>query len=119
VGRRCRQPRWLSAALPLWHSATLTLRFASRWLLILYKREFAPHDTMRLWEALWASKDKLMHLFYALAILRQHKHKIMEEEMEFDDVCIPPFPPNTHVCIPPLPPPTPPTAHVLCLNPEP
>lgn len=86
MGRRCRQPRWLSAALPLWHSATLTLRFASRWLLILYKREFAPHDTMRLWEALWASKDKLMHLFYALAILRQHKHKIMEEEMEFDEV---------------------------------
>jgi len=60
--------------------------FCFRWLLILYKREFAPQETMRLWEALWSSQDKLLHLFYALAILRQHKHKMMQEEMEFDEV---------------------------------
>jgi TBC1 domain family member 15 len=41
---------------------------------------------MRLWEALWGSQDKLLHLFCALAILRQHKHKMMQQEMEFDDV---------------------------------
>lgn len=41
---------------------------------------------MRLWEALWGSQDKLLHLFYALAILRQHKHTMMQQEMEFDEV---------------------------------
>ena len=41
---------------------------------------------MRLWEALWGSQDKPLHLVYALAILRQHTHKMMQQEMEFDDV---------------------------------
>jgi hypothetical protein len=41
---------------------------------------------MRLWEALWGSQDKPLHLVYALAILRQHKHKMIQQEMEFDKV---------------------------------
>ena len=34
---------------------------------------------MRLWEALWGSQDKPLHLVYALAILRQHKHKMIQQ----------------------------------------
>jgi len=60
--------------------------FCFRWLLIIFKREFSPDATMRLWETLWASNDSHLALFVALAILRQHKRKILEEEMEFDEV---------------------------------
>lgn len=60
--------------------------FCFRWLLIMYKREFVPDDTARLWEALWASKDKKLHLYLAIALLRQHMTQMMEEDMEFDGV---------------------------------
>ena len=60
--------------------------FCFRWLLIRFKREFETKDTMRLWEALWASQDPHLHLFVALAILRQHKAHMMAEDMGFDEV---------------------------------
>lgn len=62
------------------------LYFCFRWLLIRFKREFETKDTMRLWEALWASQDPHLHLFVALAILRQHKAHMMAEDMGFDEV---------------------------------
>ena len=33
-----------------------------------------------------ASKDKQLHLFVAVAIMRSYKKDIMDEEMEFDEI---------------------------------
>ena len=60
--------------------------FCFRWVLIQFKREFTPADTMRLWEACWAAKDPHLHLFVAIGILRKHKQRMMEEQMGFDEV---------------------------------
>ena len=60
--------------------------FCFRWVLIQFKREFTAEDTMRLWEACWAAKDQHLHLFVAIGILRKHKRRMMEEQMEFDEV---------------------------------
>jgi len=63
------------------------LYFCFRWLLILYKREFPLTEVLRLWEALWSRvRGEHLHLFFAVAIMRQHKATITGQEMGFDDV---------------------------------
>ncbi|KAI9263079.1 rab-GTPase-TBC domain-containing protein [Sporodiniella umbellata] len=61
--------------------------FCFRWLLVLYKREFAWDDMLKLWEVLWTDQltDKF-HLFIALAILDKHRDHIMTYLKNFDEV---------------------------------
>ncbi|KAI5069146.1 hypothetical protein GOP47_0015447 [Adiantum capillus-veneris] len=59
--------------------------FCFRWLLIQFKREFPYEDVMRLWEVLWTNHlTEHLHLYICVALLKAHKKKIIEEEMDFD-----------------------------------
>ncbi|MCO5568726.1 hypothetical protein L7F22_022425 [Adiantum nelumboides] len=59
--------------------------FCFRWLLIQFKREFPYEDVMRLWEVLWTNHlTEHLHLYICVALLKAHKKKIVEEEMDFD-----------------------------------
>lgn len=59
--------------------------FCFRWLLIQFKREFSYEDVIRLWEALWTNHlTEHLHLYICVALLKAHKKKIIEEEMDFD-----------------------------------
>jgi len=63
------------------------LFFCYRWMLILFKREFPFHDTLRLWEILWSEHlAKDFHLFVAAGILMKHRQTMFSEEMEFDSI---------------------------------
>lgn len=63
----------------------LNFFFCFRWLLIQFKREFAYEDVIRLWEALWTNHlTEHLHLYICVALLKLHKKKIIEEEMDFD-----------------------------------
>ncbi|KAJ8753176.1 hypothetical protein K2173_017755 [Erythroxylum novogranatense] len=59
--------------------------FCFRWILIQFKREFEYGQTMRLWEVLWTHYlSEHLHLYVCVAILKRHRNKIMEEQMDFD-----------------------------------
>ncbi|KAH0451752.1 hypothetical protein IEQ34_019051 [Dendrobium chrysotoxum] len=59
--------------------------FCFRWILIQFKREFEYEKTMHLWEVLWTHHlSEHFHLYICIAILKSHKKKIMEEQMDFD-----------------------------------
>ncbi|KAH7444094.1 hypothetical protein KP509_02G064400 [Ceratopteris richardii] len=59
--------------------------FCFRWLLIQFKREFSYGDVLRLWEVLWTNHlTEHLHLYICVALLKSHKKKIIEEEMDFD-----------------------------------
>ncbi|XP_020589006.1 TBC1 domain family member 15 [Phalaenopsis equestris] len=59
--------------------------FCFRWILIQFKREFEYEKVMRLWEVLWTHyPSEHLHLYLCVAILKSHKKKIMEEQMDFD-----------------------------------
>lgn len=61
--------------------------FFFRMLLVWFKREFAWHDVLRLWEALWSDYlSASLHLFVALAILEKHRDVIMTHLLHFDEV---------------------------------
>lgn len=63
--------------------------FVYRWLLLCFKRELSYEDTSTLWEAVWANYEHVDYLlFFTIAILLQHRHVIMEEELEFDTLLI-------------------------------
>ncbi|KAG0480031.1 hypothetical protein HPP92_010889 [Vanilla planifolia] len=48
-------------------------------------REFEYADTMYLWEVLWTHYlSEHFHLYICIAILRSHRKKIMQEQMDFD-----------------------------------
>ncbi|KAJ4828956.1 hypothetical protein Tsubulata_028385 [Turnera subulata] len=48
-------------------------------------REFDYDKTMRLWEVLWTHYlSEHMHLYVCVAILKQYRHKIIGENMDFD-----------------------------------
>lgn len=59
--------------------------FCFRWILICFKREFDYNDVLRLWEVLWSHYlSEHFHLYMCVAILKRHRRKIMDEQMEFD-----------------------------------
>jgi hypothetical protein len=59
--------------------------FCFRWILICFKREFDYYDVLRLWEVLWSHHlSEHFHLYMCVAILKRHRRKIMDEQMEFD-----------------------------------
>eukprot|EP00244_Chara_vulgaris_P005353 TRINITY_DN2119_c0_g1_i3.p1 TRINITY_DN2119_c0_g1~~TRINITY_DN2119_c0_g1_i3.p1 ORF type:complete len:735 (+),score=130.92 TRINITY_DN2119_c0_g1_i3:174-2378(+) len=59
--------------------------FCFRWILIHFKREFEYDDVLRLWEVLWSRHiSDHFHLYVCVAILKRHRRKIMDEQMEFD-----------------------------------
>jgi len=61
--------------------------FCFKWLLIVFKREFPLNDVQRIWEVLWSDYYTTHHqLFICLAMLLNAKQKILEENMEFDDI---------------------------------
>ncbi|KAJ1973667.1 GTPase activating protein [Dimargaris verticillata] len=58
-----------------------------RWLLVWFKREFAFHDILMLWEVLWSHYPiRDFHYFVALAILDQHAEVIVENLHTFDEI---------------------------------
>eukprot|EP00252_Welwitschia_mirabilis_P020499 TRINITY_DN5046_c0_g1_i3.p1 TRINITY_DN5046_c0_g1~~TRINITY_DN5046_c0_g1_i3.p1 ORF type:complete len:672 (+),score=142.29 TRINITY_DN5046_c0_g1_i3:181-2196(+) len=59
--------------------------FCFRWILIQFKREFEYEKVMRLWEVLWTHYlSEHFHLYICVALLKRHRKKIIEEEMDFD-----------------------------------
>ena len=65
----------------------LNFFFCFRWILIHFKREFAYEDVMRLWEVLWSRHlSDHFHLYVCTAILKRHRRKIMDEQMDFDSL---------------------------------
>ncbi|CAI5989816.1 unnamed protein product [Closterium sp. NIES-64] len=65
----------------------LNFFFCFRWILVRFKREFEFEDTCRLWEALWSCHlSQHLHLFVAAAVLKRHRRRIMDEQMEFDSL---------------------------------
>jgi len=59
--------------------------FCFRWILICFKREFDYNNVLRLWEVLWSHYlSEHFHLYMCVAILKRHRRKIMDEQMEFD-----------------------------------
>eukprot|EP01087_Luapelamoeba_hula_P008648 TRINITY_DN2180_c0_g1_i9.p1 TRINITY_DN2180_c0_g1~~TRINITY_DN2180_c0_g1_i9.p1 ORF type:complete len:134 (-),score=23.41 TRINITY_DN2180_c0_g1_i9:36-437(-) len=61
--------------------------FCFRWILIQFKREFSFDDAQCIWEALWSNYlTPDLHLFFALAILMQHRDVILNNDMSFDDI---------------------------------
>ncbi|XP_077567143.1 TBC1 domain family member 15 isoform X2 [Stigmatopora nigra] len=63
------------------------LYFCFRWLLIRFKREFAFHDVLRLWEVMWTGLPcRNFHLLLCCAILDSEKSKIMEEKFGFNEI---------------------------------
>lgn len=52
---------------------------------ILACREFDSNDVLRLWEVLWTHYlSEHFHLYICVAILKRHRRKIMDEQLEFD-----------------------------------
>lgn len=48
-------------------------------------REFNYDNVLRLWEVLWSHyHSEHFHLYMCVAILKRHRRKIMDEQMEFD-----------------------------------
>ncbi|XP_057692288.1 TBC1 domain family member 15 isoform X2 [Corythoichthys intestinalis] len=63
------------------------LYFCFRWLLIRFKREFAFHDVLRLWEVMWTGLPcHNFHLLLCCAILDSERSKIMEEKFGFNEI---------------------------------
>jgi TBC1 domain family member 15 len=60
------------------------LFFAYRWVLILFKREFAFEQVLRLWDGLFARPSQHLHLFLAIAVLERQRRHILEEDLDFD-----------------------------------
>jgi hypothetical protein len=59
--------------------------FCFRWILIHFKREFEYDNVLRLWEVLWSRYlSDHFHLYVCVAVLKRHRRKIMDEQMEFD-----------------------------------
>jgi hypothetical protein len=48
-------------------------------------REFDYDNVLRLWEVLWSNYlSEHFHLYMCVALLKRHRRKIMDEQMEFD-----------------------------------
>ena len=55
----------------------LSLFFCYRWLLILFKREFAFDQVLRLWDVFWSRSEYHLELFLAAAILIRQRRTIL------------------------------------------
>lgn len=63
----------------------LNFFFCFRWILIHFKREFAYDNVLRLWEVLWTRHlSDYFHLYICVAVLKRHRRRIIDEQMEFD-----------------------------------
>ena len=61
--------------------------FCFRWILILFKREFAFPDIMRIWEILWTDLPcKNFHLLIVISILLMRKDDIMSNGYGFNEI---------------------------------
>ncbi|KAL2619860.1 hypothetical protein R1flu_000065 [Riccia fluitans] len=59
--------------------------FCFRWILIQFKREFDFENVLKLWEVLWTNYlSEHFHLYMCVALLKRHRRRIMDEQMEFD-----------------------------------
>ncbi|KAG6551031.1 hypothetical protein Mapa_007264 [Marchantia paleacea] len=59
--------------------------FCFRWILIQFKREFEFENVIKLWEVLWSHcLSEHFHLYMCVALLKRHRRRIMDEQMEFD-----------------------------------
>jgi hypothetical protein len=79
----------LSGVLPLlwrgWLQIFIGIKMECKLSSLLYRREFDYYDVLRLWEVLWSHHlSEHFHLYMCVAILKRHRRKIMDEQMEFD-----------------------------------
>ncbi|KAI5474625.1 GTPase activating protein [Pseudohyphozyma bogoriensis] len=68
-------------------TGSLNLFFCFRWILCSFKRELSFDATLQLWEVLWTNHlGTHFHLFFALAIIEQHRDVIIRYLREFDEI---------------------------------
>eukprot|EP00698_Gefionella_okellyi_P013546 TRINITY_DN371_c0_g1_i1.p1 TRINITY_DN371_c0_g1~~TRINITY_DN371_c0_g1_i1.p1 ORF type:complete len:684 (+),score=84.03 TRINITY_DN371_c0_g1_i1:155-2206(+) len=61
--------------------------FCFRWVLVVFKREFSFDDIQRVWEVFWTNwLTSDMHLFCAIALLKQHRQQFLQKRMAFDEM---------------------------------
>lgn len=65
------------------------LMFCHRWILVFFKREFKPSDTLLIWESCWSGYEtKSFHLFICVAIMAIYGQKPMEKYMNVDELMV-------------------------------
>jgi hypothetical protein len=65
------------------------LYFAYRWFLLDFKRELTYENVFKLWEVIMAAEHSVsphFQLFFALAMLTQYRHIVIENNMDFTDI---------------------------------
>jgi hypothetical protein len=63
--------------------------FTYRWFLLDFKRELLYADIFTVWETIWSAKHvctEHFSLFVALALIKQHRHAIMDNHLDFTDI---------------------------------
>ncbi|PAA47866.1 hypothetical protein BOX15_Mlig025920g1 [Macrostomum lignano] len=63
--------------------------FFHRWFLLDFKREFYYNDIFLLWETIWAAWNLIsgsFNVFIALALLREYRGVIIDNNMDFTDI---------------------------------
>jgi hypothetical protein len=63
--------------------------FTYRWFLLDFKRELLYADIFTVWETIWSAKHVCtgyFSVFVALALIKQHRHTIISNHMDFTDI---------------------------------
>jgi len=64
----------------------MELLFSHRWLLLCFKREFPPAETLAIWESCWSHwKTDYFHLFVCVAIVDIYGHDVIRQQMRADE----------------------------------
>ena len=64
----------------------MELLFSHRWLLLCFKREFPPAETLAIWECCWSHwKTDYFHLFVCVAIVDIYGGDVVKQRMRADE----------------------------------
>ena len=64
----------------------MELLFSHRWLLLCFKREFPPAETLAIWEGCWSHwKTDYFHLFVCVAIVDIYGADVVNQRMRADE----------------------------------
>lgn len=64
----------------------MELLFSHRWLLLCFKREFPPAETLAIWECCWSHwKTDYFHLFVCIAIVDIYGADVVNQSMRADE----------------------------------
>jgi len=78
---------------PLFHSYLTNIEaghvlFCFKCLLLYFKREFELDEVMQLWDVFWCNYFEDFQLFFAFAVLLQHREEIFKNKMDSDDLLL-------------------------------